>query len=121
MFTRRHEITNPVTLTVDGRPLTAQAGDTVAAAMLAAGVGSGPPGDWDGPFRRSAVGGQARAPYCLIGACFECLVEIDGMPNRQACLTLVRDGMAVRRQMGVGTAGLPEVQSAGSDAGEETS
>jgi predicted molibdopterin-dependent oxidoreductase YjgC len=36
----------------------------------------------------------------MIGHCFECLVEIDGVGNRQACLTLVREGMRVRRQNG---------------------
>jgi len=35
-----------------------------------------------------------------MGVCFECLIEIDGMPNRQACLTPVREGMVVRRQQG---------------------
>lgn len=34
----------------------------------------------------------------MMGTCFECLVEIDGEPNRQACLTLVREGMDIKRQ-----------------------
>jgi NADH dehydrogenase/NADH:ubiquinone oxidoreductase subunit G len=33
----------------------------------------------------------------MIGNCYECLVEIDGMPYRQACLTTVADGMRIRR------------------------
>jgi predicted molibdopterin-dependent oxidoreductase YjgC len=36
----------------------------------------------------------------MMGVCFDCLVEIDGVGNRQACLTLVADGMQVRRQRG---------------------
>jgi D-hydroxyproline dehydrogenase subunit gamma len=35
-----------------------------------------------------------------MGVCFECLVEVDGRPGRQACLTMVRDGMVIRRQHG---------------------
>ncbi|MGD9944951.1 MAG: (2Fe-2S)-binding protein [Burkholderiaceae bacterium] len=75
----------------EGRPLSAGAGCTVAAALLQAGVLV---------FRRSAVSGVPRAPYCMMGACFDCLVEIDGVPNRQACLIELRDGMAVREQRG---------------------
>lgn len=87
-----------VTLTVDGRPVTAREGDTVAAAVLAAGLPS---------TRTTPVSGAPRAPYCLMGVCFECLMEIDGVPNRQACMTPVRDGMTVRSQHGARAAGTP--------------
>jgi predicted molibdopterin-dependent oxidoreductase YjgC len=80
-----------VTIELDGETLTARAGDTVAAAMLAAGIGH---------TRTTPVGGAARLPYCMMGVCFDCLMEIDGVPNRQACLVRVRDGMTVRRQQG---------------------
>ena len=80
-----------VTIELDGEPLSALRGDTVAAAMLAAGVGH---------TRTTPVGGKARLPYCMMGVCFDCLMEIDGEPNRQACLVRVRDGMKVRRQQG---------------------
>ena len=91
MFRRIHPSGPPVSLTVDGESVVAAVGDSVAAAMLLA-----------GPlvFRQSAIDGTDRGAHCLIGNCFECLVEIDGVPNRQACLTPVRDGMAVRRQRG---------------------
>lgn len=75
-----------VTLAVDGQPVTARAGDTVATALAAAGYDR---------IRTSAVSGEARAPYCLMGVCFECLVEVDGVADRQACLVAVRDGMTV--------------------------
>lgn len=89
MFRRLHEPRTTVTLTLDGRALTAAAGDTVAAAVLASG---------DPVCRAAPVGGAPRAPYCMMGVCFECLMEIDGQPNRQACLVPVRDGMRVARQ-----------------------
>lgn len=80
-----------VTLTLDGAPLTVPAGTTVAAALLLAGVDH---------TRRNAVSGDPRAPYCMMGVCFECLMEIDGQPSTQACLVTVREGMQVRRQDG---------------------
>ena len=42
--------------------------------------------------------GEHRSPHCLMGVCFDCLVEIDGRPNQQACLTPVRQGMVIKRQ-----------------------
>jgi len=83
-----------VTIHLDGAPVTAREGDTVAAAMLAAGVDH---------TRTTPVSGAPRLPYCMMGVCFDCLMEVDGVPNRQACLVRVRDGMQVRRQQGVRT------------------
>jgi sarcosine oxidase subunit alpha len=80
-----------VFISIDGRRIEARAGDTVAAAMLAAGV------DY---CRTTPVSGALRAPYCMMGVCFDCLVTIDGVGNRQACLVQVRDGMEVELQQG---------------------
>jgi len=80
-----------VALVVDGVPCTARAGDTVAAAMLAAGLLA---------CRTTPVTGAARGPHCLMGACFDCLVTIDGVANRQACLVPVVGGMRIERQQG---------------------
>ncbi len=82
-----------VTIHLDGEPIRAPLGDTLAAVLLARGtVATG----------ASAVTGAPRAPYCMIGSCFECLVEIDGLGQRQACLVAVREGMRVRRARGLG-------------------
>ena len=78
-------------LMFEGQPLAACPGDTVAAALLAGEVGA---------FRTTPVTGAPRAAHCMMGVCFECLVEIDGVPNRQACLTEAVDGMQIRRQIG---------------------
>lgn len=80
-----------VTFTFEGQAVTVPAGTTVAAALLQEGVSA---------FRDTAVGNRPRGPYCMMGVCFDCLVEIDGRANRQACLTVARDGMTVRRQRG---------------------
>ncbi|SAK80557.1 NAD(FAD)-dependent dehydrogenase [Caballeronia calidae] len=80
--------------------LTVPAGRSVAAALLAAGVSR---------FRATPVSGAPRAPYCMMGACFECLVEIDGVPSRQSCMVEVKAGMRVRSQEGARD--LPPTQS----------
>lgn len=80
-----------VNVTFNGKPLSLPAGRSVAAGLLAAGVQR---------FRATPVSGSPRAPYCMMGVCFECLVEIDGAANRQACLVEVREGMQIRSQEG---------------------
>ena len=78
MFQRLPEATqDPVCFTIDGR---GAAGGRGAA--------------------RIDAGGAARGPYCLMGVCFECLVVIDGVGNRQGCLIAVEDGMRVETQRG---------------------
>jgi D-hydroxyproline dehydrogenase subunit gamma len=92
MFRRLTERSRPaLTIVIDGVPVPAQEGDSVAAAMLAAGRVMA---------RATAVSGAPRAPFCLMGACFECLVTIDGVGNRQACMTAVRPGMRVETGRG---------------------
>lgn len=80
-----------VAVEVEGQPVRVPAGASAAAAVLLAGLPS---------IRDTAVAGSARAPYCMMGVCFDCLVEIDGVPNRQACMIAVAEGMQVRRQRG---------------------
>jgi D-hydroxyproline dehydrogenase subunit gamma len=96
MFKRLAEAGAPVAITVDGRQIAARAGDTVAAALIAAGIAH---------CRTTPVSGAPRAPYCLMGVCFECLVTVDGVGSRQGCLVPVRDGMAVETQIGKREAG----------------
>lgn len=78
-----------VRLTINDREISVPAGTSVWAAMAQTG---------ETVTRLSPVNEQERSAYCAMGVCFECLVEIDGMPNRQACLTQVQDGMSVKRQ-----------------------
>ena len=73
-------------LIVDGRQIEARAGDTIAAALLAAGLAS---------TRETPVSNTPRAPYCMMGVCFECVVTVDGVANRQGCLMPVSDGMVI--------------------------
>ncbi len=80
-----------LTVTVDGRPVTAYAGETVAAVLIAEGDAA----------TRTTVGGAPRGVFCGMGVCFDCLVVVDGVPNTRACMTWVREGMDVRRQDGL--------------------
>ena len=82
-----------VHLTVDGELLAAQPGDTVAAALLA----------HSGEAFRKTAKGSDRTAFCMMGLCFECLVEVDGRPNMQGCMVAVHDGMVLRRQQGLRT------------------
>ena len=47
---------------------------------------------------RHSVRGEPRGPYCGIGACFDCLVTIDGVGNRRACMEEVAQGMSIETQ-----------------------
>ena len=75
-----------VPVTFDGRALHLPDGANLAAALLAAGVDV---------FRQTPVSGAPRGPFCMMGACFDCLVEIDGVV-RQACMVEVAAGLAIR-------------------------
>ena len=93
-FARRHPLvqSDSASITIEGQKVVAGRHDTVSAAMLAAGVNH---------TRHTEKSGSKRAPYCQMGICFECLVEIDGKPNQQACLVTVKDGMRVKLQNGL--------------------
>ena len=91
MFRRLPDPGERLAFDFEGESFEARGGDSVAAALLA---------NRAIVFRYTPVSGAARGPWCLIGNCHECLVEIDGEPNRQACMIEVRAGMRVRRQRG---------------------
>lgn len=92
MFRRLHDAeAGSVPITIDGAPYAARAGDSAAAALLAAGKPA---------FRRTAVSGAMRGPYCMMGVCFDCLITVDGVGNRQACLVVVQPGMRIETQRG---------------------
>lgn len=79
-----------IQITINDRVLQVSPGVTVWTAMALAG---------ETATRKSPVNQQDRSAYCAMGVCFECMVEIDGIPNRQACLTEVQDGSVIRFQV----------------------
>ncbi|MBM3343909.1 MAG: (2Fe-2S)-binding protein [Betaproteobacteria bacterium] len=80
-----------VTVLVDDVTVQVPPGYTAAAAMLM---------NTDEATRTTATSNQPRAPYCMMGVCFECLMEINGVPNQQGCLVIVSEGMRINRQQG---------------------
>jgi predicted molibdopterin-dependent oxidoreductase YjgC len=80
-----------LTISLDGTPVTARAGQSVGAALTDAGIRS---------WRTTRVGGRPRGLFCGIGVCFDCLLTVDGRPNQRACLVTVRDGMALESGRG---------------------
>ena len=76
------------TITFDGMPLDALEGESVAAALSAASIVA---------FRRMRSG-ESRGLWCGMGACFDCLVTIDGAANQRACMAKVRAGMRIESQ-----------------------
>jgi D-hydroxyproline dehydrogenase subunit alpha len=102
-----HPTGRRVTIHFDGRPIAALEGETIAAALSAAGIVA---------FRRTASGAP-RGLYCGMGACFDCVVTVDGRIGQRACLTKVADGMQVT---GTAPAALaPLGEPPGSDAAPE--
>jgi hypothetical protein len=75
-----------VELVVDGTPIPAFEGESVAAALLAAGRRA---------LRVSPRRAEPRGMYCGIGVCFECLMAVDDGPAVRTCQLPVRDGMRV--------------------------
>jgi hypothetical protein len=67
-----------------GTPISAEPGQSVGAALVAAGIL-----DW----RTTRKGGRPRGLFCGIGVCFDCLITIDGVPDQRACLIPAADGM----------------------------
>jgi sarcosine oxidase subunit alpha len=97
MFRRLHDMGRAaLPFTFEGEPVEGHDGDSVAAALLALGHAA---------TRDTAVSGAPRGPYCMMGVCFDCMVTINGVGNRQACLVPLRAGMDVRRQRGKREAG----------------
>lgn len=78
----------PIELHIDDEACLADEGELLATVLLRQPVPL---------FRKHPVDGSPRAAFCMMGACFECLVEVDGIGNQQACMIKVKDGMRVNR------------------------
>lgn len=87
------ELGEPFEFTFGDRTVTAYPGETVGAALLAAGIVT---------FRTTRLGGRPRGIFCGIGICFDCLVVVEGRLNQRACLIPARPGLRVQPQEGEG-------------------
>jgi len=78
-----------ISITFDGNPVAACTGESLSAALCRAEIAT---------CRLTAKAGAPRGYYCGMGVCFECLVEVDGVPGLRACRTTVKPGMRVRTE-----------------------
>lgn len=78
-------------ISFEGKPISAREGQSVAAALIAAGE----------RCLRIDEAGNPKGAVCAIGVCWECRCVIDGVPDTRACMVAVKPGMAIRRQHGL--------------------
>ncbi|MCX5000856.1 MULTISPECIES: (2Fe-2S)-binding protein [Streptomyces] len=78
-------------IVVDGEPLPFTEGQTIAAALVAAGRVA---------WRTTRINQRPRGVFCGIGVCFDCLVTIDGIGGQRACLVSARPDMTVTTEEG---------------------
>jgi predicted molibdopterin-dependent oxidoreductase YjgC len=83
----------PLEITVDGQPLSARAGEVIAAALMANGIDI---------CRAMPESGESRGPFCGVGRCSDCLMIVDGVLNVRTCVTPVAPGMRIETQHGLG-------------------
>ena len=92
MFRKLHDPgCEALTIDIDGVPAVAEPGESVAAVLLR---------QTEAWSRLTPITRSKRAPYCMMGVCFDCLAEVDGVASIQTCLKPVCDGMRVVRQIG---------------------
>jgi hypothetical protein len=75
-----------VHIRVNGRSVSATPGETVLAALTAAGLKT---------LKKSNVRGEARGAFCGMGVCYECLVTINGVPKQRSCMVEVAENMEI--------------------------
>jgi predicted molibdopterin-dependent oxidoreductase YjgC len=85
-----HELKS-IQVKINGQRVIVQPNDSVASAILLSGIDVN---------RTTPVSGKKRAPYCMMGVCFDCLVKINGEDNIQACMTKVEENMDIQTQDG---------------------
>ncbi len=95
MFRRINNEIEQIEVVLDGEALSVPAGLSVAAVLLL---------QDRLPTRLNQATGLPRAPHCLMGACFECLLEIDGVEQR-ACQVEAVAGMRITRRLTPESAG----------------
>ena len=85
-----------VTITIDGKVITAIDGEPIASALIAAGIKT---------FRITRVRKEPRGYFCGIGLCSDCMMVVDGVPNVRTCITPVKEGMKIETQLGLSVNG----------------
>jgi predicted molibdopterin-dependent oxidoreductase YjgC len=79
-----------ITIYFEGKALNVSKDCNVATALLEAGINN---------FRETTLNNASCGPYCMMGVCFDCLININGLDNQQSCTIQVSDGMKIKRQV----------------------
>jgi len=87
--------TETINIILNGQSLQVTKGISVAAVALSQNLGF---------TRTTPVSASKRAPFCMMGVCYDCLMVINGRANQRACSTMVQEGMRIETQQGVGPA-----------------
>ncbi len=84
---------NEITVYFEDQRLTAYEEECIAAALMANGIRA---------FRKTRKRGDCRGYFCGIGRCTDCIMIVDGRPNVRTCVAPVREGMKIKKQVGLG-------------------
>ena len=95
MFRQLDTPSSEITIFWEDRPLSAYQGELVAAVLLRHGIHSTHHGQSTG----------SRGPYCMMGVCFDCLVDVDNQKAIQACQIIANDGMRLNRHINMAGTG----------------
>jgi hypothetical protein len=87
------ESVDTIEVILNGIPLHVPMGISVAAAVLS---------NQQRFTRTTPISGSQRAPFCMMGVCYDCLMVINAQPNQRACAMLVQENMQIDCQQGVG-------------------
>ncbi len=82
-----------LTIYFNGNPISAYEGEPIAASLAAAGIKV---------FRYTSKNKEPRGIFCAIGQCTDCVMTVNGVPNVRTCVTLVKPGMRIETQKGLG-------------------
>lgn len=75
-----------ITVNLNAAPVETEAGQSVAAVLMGEGIKA---------WRTTRHEGKPRGLFCGIGACYDCLITIDGEPNQRACMVQACDSMNI--------------------------
>ena len=90
------DLSDMVSVTVDGKEIKARRGAPIAAELLANGIVV---------LRRTAKLRQSRSVFCCIGRCTDCVMTVNGHPNVRSCVTPIEPGMVIETHDGLGKVG----------------
>lgn len=75
-----------ITVSLNDRNVDTAAGQSVGAVLMGEGIKA---------WRTTRNEGKPRGLFCGIGACYDCLVTVDGQPNQRACMVEATDSMTI--------------------------